>query len=229
MVHFASTGLLPGYTTPFFIRVIWEISCISSLNQLEQQPNVLYVLYIDGMLRKHYGAPRISSCLIRTIKMCRCVRARPPYPESVFTQCLVLTSCAYILLHGVNHVYCIVDKHHSIRISAWMCRSRLHTQPDFGSVTLGLHESGCKFALSPPTTMVRTRKFAPWFTQTWSRRSQVCSQPTKLTYDDVRDLYADRRLDVLHDVEHRLVAAVPQVEVDVAGEQDLYHVHLKHA
>ena len=51
----------------------------------------------------------------------------------------------------------------------------------------------------------------------------------RLTYDDVRDLHADRRLDVLHDIQHRLVAAVPQVEVDVAGEQDLHHVHLKQA
>ena len=46
------------------------------------------------------------------------------------------------------------------------------------------------------------------------------------TYDDVGDLEADGRLDVLHDVEHRLVAAVTQVEVDVAGEQHLHHVHL---
>ena len=50
-----------------------------------------------------------------------------------------------------------------------------------------------------------------------------------LTYDDVRDLDADRRLDVLHDIQHRLVAAVSQIEVDVAGEEDLHHVHLKRA
>ena len=52
---------------------------------------------------------------------------------------------------------------------------------------------------------------------------------TRLTYDDVRDLDADGRLDVLHDVEHRLVATVPQLEVDVAAEQDLHHVHLENA
>ena len=51
--------------------------------------------------------------------------------------------------------------------------------------------------------------------------------PNRDTYDDVGDLEADGRLDVLHDVEHRLVAAVPQVEVDVAREQHLHHVNLE--